>query len=438
LELHEFRYPWNSAVEFFAGGYFKDFLALHLILAYIAMFLFCIAVFRSRHRSLVQKLVTLYFALTLFNNPAFEVGGVTIGDAFGIIACGVFLFKSLYDRSIFRMGKLAFYMIAITVLIMVHEAVVGVLYPGLNDGLDGITRIAVTLKIVVLAIVIWAFSREFRTTDSLHWLMQWTVNFALIGVAAYFIQGIMLATGHVPYGTFLDAGFVGVPSFGSVSIERGHFGKFMTPLFPIFLIMYGKHRRKWAWVGFIVVTVINVSASSLVYFAVYVLLTAFAYRRRLVKPKYLAGATVILAMVVALGVAMQDVLLGVVNKIVDLAFEGQAGGGRGVGNFLDYMHQYPLGMSYGGSTLRNISSLDEMNSGIMAFFTQFGVISPIVLCAYLALLVVAIRKAMRFSDQLTRRMLVIGILMSSIIFASDILWFYAHDLAADYYRHVWI
>lgn len=422
MELQEFRYPWNSAVEFFAGGYFKDFLALHLTLAYIAMFLFCIAVFRSR-RSVVQKLVTLYFALTLFNNFAFEVGGVTIGDAFGIMACGVFLFKSLFDQSIFRIGKLVFSMITITALIVVHQIMIGALYPGLNDGSDGITRIAVTLKIVVLAIVIWAFSREFRTTDSLHWLMQWTVNFALIGIGAYFVQGMILATGHLPYGTFFDAGYVGVPAFGSVSIERGHFGKFMTPLFPIFLIMYRKHHRKWAWIGFVVVTVINVSASSLAFFSAYILLTAFAYRNRLKKPKYLAGAIVILVMVVGLSVAMHEVLFGVVDKIVSSGFEGQSGGGRGIGNFLDYMRLYPLGMSYGGSTLRNISRLDEMNSGIMAFFTQFGVISPIVLCAYLALLFVSIRKAMHFSDPVTRRMLVIGILMTGMIFATDILWF---------------
>ena len=424
-ELEEFRYPWNSCVEFFAGGYFKDFLALHLALAYIAMLVLCIVLFRSQ-RTLVQKLVTLYFALTLFTNFAFEVGGVTIGDAFGILACGIFLFQNLFNCSIFRIGRLALGLIAVAGLIMVHQVVIGSIYPELNAGPAGITRLAVTLKIVVLAIVVWAFSREFRTTDSLHWFMQWTVSFALIGVGAYFVQCMILATGHLPYGTFFDAGFVGIPAFGSVSIERGHFGKFLTPLFPMFLIMYRKHHRKWAWIGFIVVTTINVSASSLTYFTMYLLLTAFAYRDRFKKPKYLAGAAVILAGVVALCIAMRDVLWGLVDKIVTLGFEGQSGGGsggRGVANFLDYMHHYPFGMSYGGSTLRNISSLDEMNSGIMAFFSQFGIISPIVLGAYLWLLVVAIRRAKRLSDPVTRRMLVIGILMTGMIFATDVLWF---------------
>lgn len=424
-ELEEFRYPWNSCVEFFAGGYFKDFLALHLTLAYIAILVLCVVLFRSK-RTLVQKLVTLYFALTLFTNFAFEVGGVTIGDAFGILACGIFLLQSLFNCSIIRIHRLAFGLIALFGLIIAHQIAIGSIYPELNEGTVGITRIAVTLKIVVFAIVVWAFSREFRTTDSLHWLLQWTVSFALIGVGAYFVQGMILATGHLPYGTFFDAGYVGIPAFGSVSIERGHFGKFLTPLFPVFLIMYRKHHRKWAWIGFVVVTTINVSASSLAYFTVYLLLTAFAYRDRLKKPKYLAGATVILAGVVAICIAMRNVLWGLVDKIITLGFEGQSGGGsggRGAANFLDYVRLYPLGMSYGGSTLRNISSLDEMNSGIMAFFTQFGIISPIVLGAYLALVVVAIRRAKQFCDPVTRRMLVIGILMTGVIFATDILWF---------------
>jgi hypothetical protein len=51
------------------------------------------------------------------------------------------------------------------------------------------------------------------------------------------------------------------------------------------------------------------------------------------------------------------------------------------------------------------------------------IISPIILCAYLALLFVAIQKAARFSDPLTRRMLIIGVLMTGMIFATDILWF---------------
>ncbi len=306
-ELEEFRYPWHSCVEFFAGGYFKDFLALHLALAYIAMLVLCTVLFRSKH-TLVQKFVTLYFALTLFNNYAFEVGGVTIGDVFGILACGIFLFKSLFNSSIFRIPRLAFGLFALCGLIIAHQIIMGSIYPELNEGTTGITRMAVTLKILIFAIIVWAFSREFRTTDSLHWLMQWTVSFALIGVGAYFVQGMILATGHLPYGTFFDAGFVGIPAFGSVSIERGHFGKFLTPLFPVFLIMYRKHHRKWAWIGFVVVTSINISASSLAFFTVYLLLTAFAYRDRLKKLKYLAGATVTLAGVVAICIAMREVL----------------------------------------------------------------------------------------------------------------------------------
>ena len=375
-------------------------------------------------RSILSKLLTLYFSLTLFNNPAFEISGVSLSDVFGILACIVFFARGLFDwDDLLKINRLSLLLFAAVALIFCHQLVIGSFYGELNSSGAWITRAAVTFKIIMFAGIVWIFNREFQDIDSVHWLLDWIVSFAIIGVAAYLIQCVLLATGRLPYGTFFDAGYVGVPAFGSVSIERGHFGKFMTPLFPFFLLVYVKHKRRLAWIGFLFVTVINISASSLSFFAAYVICTLTAYRSILKRPKYLMGGLVLLGFIAAGCVAFREVLWGVVNKIITAAFQGQAGGGRGFSNFLDYLRLYPFGMSYGGSSLRNISSLDEMNSGMMAFFTQFGVISPIMLISYMTMLVIAVRKAKQIPDTLTRRMMIIGILMTAFIFSTDVLWF---------------
>lgn len=412
-------------IEYFGGGYFLDVLALHLTFAYIAVAILTICVF-STNKTTLQKLIALYFALTLFNNPAFQIAGASLGDMFGVLTVSFFLLRVIgYGeyRRILITHRLTFLLLLAVALIFVHQVLINAMYSVLNENGAWAVRVAVTFKIAVLAVVIWIFTQEFRDTSSVHWLMEWIVNFAVIGIAAYFIQIGIISTGRLPYGTFFDAGHAGVPAFGGVSIERGHFGKFLTPLFPFFLLMYLKHGKKRSWIAFLIVTVINVSASSLVYFLAYVLLTAFFFREQLKRPKVLAWATAATVCVVALGVAMSDVVVGVSEKIFDMVFKGEAEGGRGVSNFLDYLHRYPWGMSYGGSTLRHIKDLNEMNSGIMAFITQLSVLAPIFLVGYILLLVSCYRKSKYIEDAPSRKLMVIGCLMTLLIYSADPLWF---------------
>ncbi len=424
-ELQEFRYPFESMIEFFRGGYVIDLLALHLTFAYIAVVILTICVFASKKNTL-QKLVALYFALTLFNNPAFQIAGASLGDFCGIAAVSFFLLRVIgYGeyRRLLVTNRLTFLLLLAMALIVVHQVFVNAVYSVLNENGALIVRLAVTFKIAVLAVVIWIFYQEFRDTSSVHWLMEWIVNFAVIGIVAYLIQLAIVGTGRLPYGTFFDAGHVGVPAFGGVSIERGHFGKFLTPLYPFFLLMYLKHGRKRSWIAFLIVTIINVSASSLVYFLAYVFLTAFFFRDQLKRPRVLAWVTAGSICVAAVGIAMSDVVVGVWEKIFYLAFQGEAEGGRGFSNFLDYLHRYPWGMSYGGSTLRHIADLNEMNSGIMAFVTQLSVLAPILLIGYILLLVDCYRRSKLIEDVVTRKIMVIGCLMTLLIYSSDPLWF---------------
>jgi hypothetical protein len=412
-------------IEFFGGGYFLDVLALHLTFAYLAVTILSIYLFASKKNTL-QKLVALYFAFTLFNNPAFQIAGASLGDMCGVLGVSYFLLRVIGYGEYRRMlvtHRLTFLLLLAVALIVVHQVFINAIYSVLNENGAFAVRLAVTFKIVVLAVMIWIFSQEFRDTSSVHWMMDWIVSFAVVGVVAYFIQIAIIFTGKLPYGTFFDAGHVGVPVFGGVSIERGHFGKFLTPLFPFFLLMYLKHGRKRSWIAFLIVTIINVSASSLVYFLAYVLLTAFFFRDQLRRPKVLAWVTAGVVSVFALGIALSDVVVGVSLKIFYMVFKGEAEGGRSVSNFLDYLHRYPWGMSYGGSTLRHIKDLNEMNSGIMAFVTQLSVLAPILLVGYILLLVSCYRRSKYIDDIVTRRVMVVGCLMTLLIYSSDPLWF---------------
>ena len=186
--------------------------------------------------------------------------------------------------------------------------------------------------------------------------------------------------------------------------------------------MYLKHGKKRSWIAFLIVTIVNVSASSLVYFLAYVLLTAFFFRDQLRRPKVLAWITAGSICVAVLGIAMSNVIVGVSLKIFYMVFKGEAEGGRSVSNFLAYLHRYPWGMSYGGSTLRHIKDLNEMNSGIMAFVTQLSVLAPILLVGYILLLVSCYRRSKYIDDIVTRRLMVVGCLMTLFIYSSDPLW----------------
>ena len=129
----------------------------------------------------------------------------------------------------------------------------------------------------------------------------------------------MLVTGTMPYGTYFDAGYVGFPSFGGVSIERGHFGKFLTPALPrSSCIGPSKDRRMKSFpCSFEVVTLVNFSASSLSFFAVYVALTVVAFRARMLNLKFAAVVTTIAGAVSVFIIYTWRLWAAVAEKVYD-------------------------------------------------------------------------------------------------------------------------
>jgi hypothetical protein len=309
------------------------------------------------------------------------------------------------------------------VVFALHAALVGALYPELNVADAAVLRFLVICKVFVFGINIWLFDLAFDSEDQILWFIRGTVNFALAGIFAYFIQAALLLTGTVPYGTYIDAGFIGFPSFGGVSIERGHFGKFLTPLFPLFLYLMLRDRRTKSFLLFVVVTLVNFSASSLSFFAVYVGMAAVAFRERLLNLKVAVLLTVIGSAACVFIISTWRLWAAVLDKVYDLAFQGGRGGGRDVGTFVDYLVTYPFGISYGGSSLRVAPGLNEINAGVFSFITQMSFLSALLIGGFTVLVGHAFFVARRIADRNMREVLSIGLLAMPLIFATDILWF---------------
>jgi hypothetical protein len=415
-DLEEFRYPFASAFEFFHSSYWKDSAALHLDFAWIAVLVIVARVLTNRRQSLGPKLLALYFGLTLYNNFAFQlVPGATLGDLFGI-ACAVYYgLLVLWKRELrYRISAVGTAVLCAGLLMSIHALVIAAAYPDLNADWAGLTRTLVILKVFVFGLCCSLFEDSVHDLD---WLTRQVVNFAIVGLAAYAMQVTLLLVGIVPYGTFLDAGYVGFPAFGSVSIERGHFGKFMTPLFPFFLLGFLKHRRRFASVSFAAITLINFSASSLSFFAFYAVATIWSFKRKLLNVKVAAVALCIGSLVGTFVACTWQLWAAVATKI-----DG-GGAGRGLNVFFSYVRRYPLGLSYGGSSLRIAPGLDEINSGVLAFITQESVIAPVLIIGFLFLVFLSYWKCRTIADPLTRKALSAGVLIMPFIFATDLLWF---------------
>jgi hypothetical protein len=420
----DFIYPFWSAWEFLRDGYWTDPRALHIVAGFFLALWLIWRTLRNNDFHLAHKLVALYFALQPFNNLAYQLfPGASLGDLFGLLIVAYCLVRAFLNPAGIELSRgLHWYLAGAGLIFVLHAVIIGVIYPQLNADGAWVVRIAVLFKIFVLAAAVMLFNEQFTTEESVRWFVNRIVSFALVGIVIYLAEGIMLLNGNLPYGTFLGAGFVPVPCFGSVSIERGHFGKFITPLFPLFMLAYLWSRRKLSFLLFVFVTLINISASSLIFFAGYVVLSCLTSWRSLWKARVFFPAVAMIGVTVAIGVWQSDLLISVYDKVVSLAIRGEGQGGRGLQNFLAYLDKYPWGLSYGGSSLRNLSDLYEMNSGILAFITQVSWLAPFIIILFTALTFITITNS-RVLEEHTRKILNVGILMMFVIFFGDILWF---------------
>jgi hypothetical protein len=376
----------------------------------------------------VFKVSLLYFSLALYNNPAFNYAGININEYLGVLALALAVINNRVSATRHYFPSPVIYSLCFLLLFSVpHVVMIGIANPELNpDGNSWLIRFALNFKILVLAINLWIVGRFARQTESFAFLVKSVVVCGTMGAILYLVQLIIILTGTLPFGTYIDAGFIGVPSFGSVSIERGHFGKMMAPLAPFFLYAFIAFKWRLAFILFVIVSIINISASSLSFFFVFCLLSAWFFRKHLATQRNMFIILLMACVFLAISAPYYEVYLAAITKIYDLAIAGdvEAIGGRTLDTLSVYITAYPFGLGYSGSTLRTAPGLPEINSGLYAFFSQFSIFAFPIIFGYSFLFYKTLRRhhsSKRFL--LVTICLKIGVILSIFIFFADILWF---------------
>lgn len=419
MESIETRYPFASFADFFAGGYYLNIAGIHLALALIGLILgVTICLLRSEGQVL-SVISMLYFALQPFNNPMFTLAGLSVADVCGIItACAGIVRLAVHQL------RLNNWILAFTIfgtIAIIHGAVVWTLYPAFGAQADVTARYVVIGKIFVF---LFAFSWIYSTQDITRYLPKITsiiANFAILICLIYAIQLAIFLTGHLPYGTFTGSGSGVNVAFGGVSIERGHLSKFMAPLFvPIAIHCYLTHRY-WKLIPYLLIMVINFSASGLSFLVFQLFLFAVLFSRQfwLILLSW-RGMAALIAGATAL-IWFADAYGAIINKIYRLAIVGDDEGGRSVGLMIEYLKMYPLGIGYSGSTYRTAPGLAEINMGLYEFLTQLSIFSLPFLWLLFSMTVSLF--FLYKSGSIIARFLLVGVLSLPLVFSSDSLWF---------------
>jgi hypothetical protein len=422
-EFDELRYPFDTLLQFLSGGYFLDRAGLHLTIALIVFAVLTARVMLGRG-PLVQRLITVFFAGTVYNNPVFTLpGGLHFNELAGVIAA-LWIVLSLLGGLTVDLRRVGVPILVGGLVMLAHAAFVSV-WDGtlLPDNGTAIVRAVLIARIFVLGIIIIGMEAVFRTEADFDALMQSMVVYGAAAILIYFLQVGVFVSGTRPYGTYWDAGFTGIPSFGAVSIERGHFGKFLVQLFPFFAWAATKRRYWLPMLAFLLVTLVNFSASSMSFLAGYMLITGLLLYRYVLRPATLKWAVPAVAIVVVLASRFAEQYGGLVQKIVDFGLRGDAGGGRGFSVLDAYLSAYPLGIGYSGSTLRNVGALPQINMGAYAMASQLSFLILPIFAGFLWLTYRVIRRGALVGDRVVFGLLVAGMLMAVFIDLVDVLWF---------------
>jgi hypothetical protein len=194
-------------------------------------------------------------------------------------------------------------------------------------------------------------------------------------------------------------------------------------LFPFFAWAAMKQRR-WVPMGlFLLVTLVNFSASSMSFLAGYVVVTVLVLHRYVIRPaavKWLlpAGVTVVL-LVSRFG----EQYGGLIQKVLQLGLKGDAETGRSFSVLEAYLSAHPFGLGYSGSTLRNVGTLPMINMGAYAMASQLSLLLIPIFIGFLWLTYRVIRESRYINDRILAGMMITGMLMAIFMDLVDVLWF---------------
>ena len=422
-DFEELRYPFDTLLDFLGGGYFAERAGLHLTLALILFAILTLQVMRERG-PLVQRLIIVFFAGTVYNNPAFAVpGGLHFNEIAGVVAA-LWIAVLLVGGLRMDTTRVAIPLLVGALVMLAHAGFVSVVDASLTpDSSTAVMRGVLVARIFVLGIVILGVEALFETREDFERLIKAMVRFGVAAIVIYFVQTAVFMSGTRPYGTYWDAGFTGIPSFGAVSIERGHFGKFLIMLFPFFAWAAMKQRRWVPMLLFFLVTLVNFSASSMSFLAGYVAITLLVLYRYLIRPSAIKWLLPAAATVLVLASRFSEQYGGLIQKVINIGVRGDAEGGRSFSVLEAYLAAHPFGIGYSGSTLRNVGTLPQMNMGAWAMASQLSLLIIPVFLGFLWLNFRVIRRSRHIDDRVVAGLLIGGMLMSILIDLVDVLWF---------------
>ena len=432
--MTELRYPFDSILSFLLNQHFLSIQSFHISFAYILLFAFISKIFVDRELIISERCFIVYFVCQTFNGPAFQTSGISIPEIFGVLGC----FLSLGKNFALSKSPLIALMSGLIFFLIFHFLFINLLslfIVSSNTIEISVTRILIFLKIIVL---ICAINQLFNGIKKRPQIMRKIYSYgfyaAAISISVYLIQLYIYKIGIIPYGTFLNAGFSEGVSFGATSMERGHFAKQLVPYFPLLLAgLFFKSSvpRIIIFVLFLLVNLINFSASGFAFLFLYVSISFWFFRAKIISTISSNMLTFSIISCATFIVFFQNFeqYNSIFTKIVEVGVKGGGNmasteaSGRGFSVLLKYVNEFPLGTGYGGSTFRNVSTLPENNQGLYAFITQVGPLSGLMISIYLYYLFFLINKSLRCRPSDSTKAIIIGIIVQPLIFSIDILWF---------------
>lgn len=423
-DLGEIRYPFYSGMEFFTNKYFFDIQAIHLVFAYLWLIFTIIYIYRISNKNLIITCFSGYFSLSIYNNYCFLFFGLSIAEWIGLL--GICLYAFSCKLSNINLTKFSISFIAVVSLFLVHAMIVWLLNPELvSQNVSFLERLTVFGKPVILlmlSIIVVNYKPDLfcKTLPS-------AIMFSVVGACIVYLMQFFESrfTQIVPYGTFEAAGFSGAFSFGGTSIERGHFAKFLVPFLPILLYWAAIMKKFIPLIIFIIVCLLNFSASGYVFFWS-TLICCIIISSRYYNWRQLRNIFLLLFVSSSIFISIYSKeILSIFEKIYQLAILGDETeqGGRSFGVFRDYILEYPFGMGFSGSAFRNLPNLTEINSGLSAFFAQTSIVGLIVVFPVAYMWYAYIKKLLINVDAAPNCYLIGGVMVMPLIFISDILWF---------------
>lgn len=403
--LYDFRYPFKSFYEFL--NYIGDPAAFHLALGFVLFCLATILIFVNKRGDLKGFLLILFFGGALFNNYAFRfLGPLTLSDISGIFL--IFFLR-------LSKGHLIFYISLI--FLFIHAFIANFIYQ-LGQGILVQQFISISKIFVLFNAVYLVF--KYSEAQFIDLLKNISV-YVFIACFVYIFQLVIFKLGTLPYGSYSPAGWSDspFPSFGSTSIERGHFGKiYVFYLLPL-VYLYQKYEIKlFALLLYLVPNILNISASSYVifFFSATLCLIHFSRVRALILYTFISFILSVFF--------LKNIYFKLFEKIYLLGILGGDEGGRSFGLVSQSLEVLPFGLGYGGSSTNYASWQilnNQINNPVTLWFSQLGYIGVVFFLIGVLAFIYLYCSGLKRSFKL-KTIFPLGLLPFTILFI-DYIWF---------------